>query len=444
MKRPAWLLALAGAIRLAAWLAIPDTRFASDEDSYYVVAGALLEGRHDVFWPPVTGWLIALIRAIVPGNELAMVRLVWAAMDVLCVGMVAVLSARFARTIFPGDATKRERFAWLATLGYALYLPAVSHSQFATSEIPSLLQLLLVLVLLTTWPLSAARMLTAGIVTGTLVLTRPNLLPLVVTLPAVLFLIRRSGASVRGVAVYVTAVAVLLGAQVYRTYLLSGDATISTNSAYNLYIGNRDLYAEDLNLFSPAATPAQIEFRRQQFAGTLVYPDQPPAELQRQAVQWIVGHPMEFARRALGRFARLLAPKTDALELIGGQQQRSVFSPPSLLLLGAVNAQWVVILACGLVGLAWLRRRDPATALLMAAVIAGAVPLCLIAISKPRYSFVFDPILIMAAVPVLMDPRGVLTALEKGDRRLLLVAALFLAWTWTAWTIFAVTSRAAM
>ncbi len=444
MKRPARLLALAGAIRLAAWLAIPDTRFASDEDSYYVIAGALLEGRHDVFWPPVTGWLIALIRALVPGHELSIVRLVWAAMDVCCVAMVAVLSSRFAETIFPESEAARARLTWLATLGYAVYVPAISHSQFATSETPSLLQLLAVMVLLTRGPLSIGRMIVAGFVTGTLVLTRPNLLPLVITLPAAILWSRRFGANLRGVVAYATVVAMILGAQVYRTYLLSGEATLSTNSAYNLYIGNRDLYAEDLNLFRPAATPAQIEFRRQQFAGTLVYPSEAPSELQRQATQWIIGHPAEFARRALGRLARLFAPKTDALELIGGQQARSVFSPPSLLLLGIVNAQWILILACGFTGLLWLRHRDPGSSAVLGSVIAGAVPLCLIAISKPRYSFVFDPILLMAAVPVLMHPKGVWRALASSDRWILLVAGLFLAWAWVAWAIFAVTSRAAM
>jgi hypothetical protein len=436
------LLALAAAIRLAAWLAIPETRFASDEDSYYSIASALLEGRHDVFWPPVTGWLIALIRLAAPDNALAVVRLVWVLMDMMCLVALAVLAARFAPSIFPEHAGSRKRFITLVTIGYALYLPAISHSQFATSEIPSLLQLLIVLLLLTQPRLTSPRLAVAGLVTGTLILTRPNLLPLVITLPAaVLFLIHRSRSLARDTAVYVAAASLVIAGQLYRNYALFGEVTISTNSAYNLYIGNRDLYAEDLNLFSPSATPEQIEFRRQQFAGTLEYPSAPPSELQRMATRWILDHPIEFGRRALGRLARLFAPKTDVLELIGGQQRQSVFAPQSLLVLGVANLEWLVILAAGAIGLASLRHRDRATALVLGAVIAGAVPLCLVAISKPRYSFIFDPMLIVAAAAVLVAPQRAWAETNTLDRRLLLGVGIFLTWAWIAWAIFAVTSR---
>ena len=37
-------------------MVIPSSRFASDEDSYFQVGTALLQGRQDIFWPPVTGW----------------------------------------------------------------------------------------------------------------------------------------------------------------------------------------------------------------------------------------------------------------------------------------------------------------------------------------------------------------------------------------------------
>ena len=47
-----WPLALAIALRVAAWLTVSPTRFASDEDSYFAVATALLaRGDQNIFWP---------------------------------------------------------------------------------------------------------------------------------------------------------------------------------------------------------------------------------------------------------------------------------------------------------------------------------------------------------------------------------------------------------
>ena len=46
----------------------------------------------------------------------------------------------------------------------------------------------------------------------------------------------------------------ILGATAYRNWTLAGEFTLAQNSAYNLYLGNQDVYAEDLNLLSPRAT----------------------------------------------------------------------------------------------------------------------------------------------------------------------------------------------
>ena len=80
--------------------------------------------------------------------------------------------------------------------------------------------------------------------------------------------------------VVVAAAAVFPTAVVAWNSLEYGEATLSRNAAYNLYIGNRDFYAEDLDLFHPRATREQIEFRRQMFAGTLQYPTGTAAQLQ--------------------------------------------------------------------------------------------------------------------------------------------------------------------
>jgi len=433
---------LAVAVRLIAWSMIPADRFASDEESYYQVSTALLQGRQDLFWPPVTGWLLASLRVLLASDALATLRLAWIAMDVGCLLAVRTLAARVGAMVFPDQPLPATRVVVLATAGYALYLPAISHAQFVTSEIPALLLVLVSLVLLTHPGAGTGLSAAGGVLAGVLALTRPSLLPLAAMWPAAAVVTRPRG--LRRAAVFVVVAASVVSAHVYRNWRISGEATIATNSAYNFYIGNRDLYAEDLNLFDPRATPEQIEFRRQHFSGTLVYPTESPAQLQRLGWQWIAGHPGTFARRAMGRLARVLVPKTDVLEMLGGEPAAGATSPRALGLLLLTNLQWAIVLFGGLIGVVWLRRRSAEWSRLFATTIVGSLLLCLIAISKPRYSFVFDPVLLIAAVPLLMSPRAVLSQLQTSERWLIGVIAAFILWGWAAFLIFSITSRMAL
>lgn len=441
-----WPLALAVVIRLMAWAAIPASRFASDEESYFQVATALLtRGEQDLFWPPVTGWLIALCRWILHTDSVSVIRLVWIALDVGCLITFQALARRVAPAMSHGDPVRAARYTALATISYAVYLPAIAHAQFATSETPALLQTLAVLLLLSRSDAGTRTLAGAGVLLGTLALTRPSLLPLLILLPAA-WAMRTNPVTV---AVRRALIAVLIGSTVigvalYRNWALSGEITISRNSAYNLYLGNQDVYAEDLNLFSPRATPEQIEFRRRMWRGEAVVPDLSAAQFQRQALDWIVSHPAVFARRAAGRLARVFAPKTDVLELAGGEQRTGVFAPVAFLLLSVANSQWIVVLAGGLIGLTALWRHRPDLGRLLIATVVGSLLLCLVAIAKPRYSFVFDPVLMLGAVACLTAPRETLARLQPADRNVLLGIAAFLSWGWVAWLIFSVSSRTAL
>ena len=436
-----WPIALAALIRLAVWFLIPDSRFASDEDSYFHVATALLHGRQDLFWPPVTGWLIALVRLISGSDSIAVIRLAWAVMDVACAAMIYVLAARLGRALWDGNDRRVPGLAGAATIAYAIYLPAIGYSQFATSEIPALAGTLLILVLVTAPRPSLLKAAAAGLFAGLLCLTRPSLLPLIGLIPLSLLRTHQKRALSRAALIVVLGVTVV-AAYVMRNWLYAGEFTISTNSAYNLFIGNRDMYAEDLDLFNPRATAAQIEFRRQQFSGQLPPFTQSPADSQRLAIEWIREHPGLFARRALGRLARVFVPKTDVLELLGGEVRAGIFAPASLALLAVTNVQWTLVLFGGLAGVAALRHRAPDWAALFIAVIVGAVLLCTIAISKPRYSFVFDPLLIIAGCALWLDRAR--ASFSGVDRRVLAVVFAFIVWGWIAFAIFAVTSRSAI
>jgi hypothetical protein len=303
------------------------------------------------------------------------------------------------------------------------------------------LLVLLSLVLLTSPRVRSGHFAAAGLSIGLVSVTRPSLLPLLVFLPAAWVLRHRSHEAWRHAVLFAAAGAAVVAVVVVRNAIVHGQFTIAQNSAYNLYIGNRDLYAEDLDLFHPVATAGQIEFRRQYFAGELTYPTQSPEELQRQAMTWIAAHPATFARRMLGRLARVFAPKTDVLELLGGERAAGILSPAPLALLTLANLQWAFVLFAGCVGLAALIRTGPAMGGLFLATVLGSLPLCLIAISKPRYAFTFEPLLLIAALMWIVARRQVWGALSTRDRWIVAACSLFLLWGWAAWLTFAITSR---
>ena len=443
--RVLWPIAIALTIRLALWWLIPSTRLASDEDGY-VPAGLRLAatGQQDLFWPPVTGWLVAALSIVLGTSAIQWIRLAWVAMDLACLLLLGRLARRLAPKVAGSDAARADRFVTAVLVGYAIYLPAISFSQFATSEIPALLQLLLLLTFVVHRTPSMPRSIAAGLVGGTLILTRPSLLPVIVLVPLALALRWPRREWLRHATVMLVLAGAVVGLLIARNWRQFGEPTIATNSAYNLYIGNRELYAEDLNLLDPRATPEQIEFRRQYFSGTLPAPVGTPQELQREALAAIRDKPGLFLRRAIGRLARVFAPKTDVLELVGGESRAGAFAASSLALLAIANLQWALVLFAGLAGLAWWWRTDRSTGALMLSVVLGSLPLCLIAISKPRYAFPFEPLLLLAAVSLFLAPPATRERVAASDRRLIAACAAFILWGWTAWTIFSVTSRLAL
>ena len=435
-------------VRILALLVVPVGYTVPDESGYLQTGMVLFfERRLELFWPPLLGWMVYLLARLgIVGVEKA--RLVILAMDTLNILWVWLIARRLSGSL--GERGRRL-LPLLASSFYALYLPAIGYSIFLVSEVPSVFFILLMVLAAASGLPPAAKGFTVGLLVCLTVFDRSNMLPLAFTLPAY-FLVRRDSLrlKVRSLAVlYLTfglALVLGLGGFLARNYLVEGRVTFSDNSAYNLFIGNNEFYQEDLNLFHPWATEEQIKYRREYRTAEDLAAQYGYEYMQAEGMKFIREHPALFARRALGRLARLLAPKTSALELLGGERQSGIFHAGPLLLMALSNVQYALALFGGTLGMALLYRREKTWFYLFLAVVAGAVPLCLIAISKPRYSFPLEPALILAAGYFLLDTRA--NAAEiLGARKLRLVLAavmLFYAWSWVAWLIFAITSRMAV
>ena len=328
-------------------------------------------------------------------------------------------------------------------LAYALYLPAISHAQFVTSEMPALLLVLTSLALITAPSRSLASAVGAAVSIGLLVLVRANLAPLAALMPAAALSDLPRPVWFRRTALVLAIAASIPAAVVAHNRITYGEATLSRNAAYNLYIGNRDFYAEDLDLIHPRATPEQIEFRRRMFAGTL------GVSVRHRARTAARRHGLD--RRSSGNLPSQgrWSPGPCFCAKNGRARTRWRRSGRRHLLaavadtVGIANLQWMLILAAGVPGLALLLARNQRIGLVLVATIAGSVALCLVAIAKPRYSFVFDPLLILAGAFFMMSPRAERLATLQRSRVAIAVVFAFLVWGWVAWTIFAVSSRLA-
>jgi hypothetical protein len=199
-----------------------------------------------------------------------------------------------------------------------------------------------------------------------------------------------------------------------------------------------------LNLFNPRATPEQIAFRKEFFAGTNPESDLSHREMKRRAIENIISNKLLFLRRALGRLARIFVPRTDQLQLLGGENETSVFKPPSMFLMIITNLQWAVVLLCGVAGLLSMTGDERTFRVWFTATIIGSLPLCLIAISKPRYSFTFDPLLIICACFFLFRWKRNWHYVWSRHKYIFVSLVLFFAWSWVAWAIFAFSSRIAL
>ncbi len=436
------VLGVAAAVRLACWFAASAPT--GDEASYQDAAWQFVtSGKTDVFWPPGTSWLIAVVFALC-GPHYGAARLVWVAIDLVNVGLIHALGRRVQVPAGLGD--RGRRVPMMASLVYSVYVPAATLAVRTTSEIPAALLVLSSALLLVPGRSRRFGFLAAsGLASGFLVLFRPSLAPIPFAMAA--WLLAEGGASMgmrlRRVGLFSAFAVPLVAARVATTFLSTGLVSVSTNTAYNLYVGNAPAYQDDLNLFSPAATPSQKAARRGEAGrehdetGGLS-----SVEMNRQGMGFIWRRPGLFLRRASGRLARVFAPKTSQLDFLGGEAKVPVTDPKAIALLLLGNLEWGAILAAGVGGIFSLAARAKTWSRYLSLPILGSLPLCLVAISKPRYSFPFEPFLILAAAVFVAGAPASLRSLTQRRALVLAPIYIFLAWSWLAWLSFAITSRA--
>ncbi len=429
-------LLTAATIRLVLWAWVAPYGGAADEPSYlYAIRLLWGQGQQYLFWPPVTGWLGTGIAILTGGVRAMTLRLAWVVLDICNVALLW----RWATHVF-SDSPRADRIALISAAMYAVHLPAIAFSQFVTSETPMMFLLLSALNLLT--PLDRHlwfRVSLSGMILGLVVLTRTSLLPLPIALAGVIYIFFQDTRRKKAALALMAMAALPVLAFMVRNEVREGRLMLTNNAEYNLYLGNQENSQSELNLFSPAATRAQIDYRRRSHSTSEETKGMSPSEMRSRAIAFIRAHPVVTLRRVLGRFARVFAPKTAHLSLIGDGTPVTQPGATALLVVGVL--QWFPILFGGAVALLVMLRWRLQAAVWTLAVIAGSVPLCLVAISKPRYAFPVEPFLIVALSWALVYRGEVWRALRGPVLRHSVTVCLLLAWFWIAWGVFAATSR---
>ncbi|MBM4326471.1 MAG: hypothetical protein FJ118_04820 [Deltaproteobacteria bacterium] len=445
LPRSDWIVLLTCVLTIRApfWIWARSAPFTNDEHGYWSIAQSFLEtGEFDISWPPITSALLAAISSC--GGSLHDARLIWTFIDAANIGLLYTLLSRFLERPAP----------LIASLLYTIYVPAISFASFATSEMPAML-LFLASACLMIDPrrsIGFGRILVGAIMIGLLVLTRSSLAVLAVWI-AFMASPASVGAGKKPSRALSVCVALVLGAGVVglwvtRNYLAHGEFIIAENVAYNLYLGNQPHYSEDLNLFHPFPTQEQIQDRKELLKEEVVRDREflSDHEMRSRAVAFIAENPFLFARRALGRLARVFAPKTAQLQALGSERDNPWFTAPSLALLISANllyglalfGGWAGIILCG------PSDREKKFRLIALGVLVGTSALCTVAIAKPRYSFPSDPILIAGLAWLLVNTRQAALRVNKKTVAAIMGGWVFLAWSWAAWLIWSFMTRAAV
>lgn len=384
------LLLMVLGVRLAAHFALPQP-LQSDGLAYFTLANTMAHGHwpadhfgqhafYSIGYPLVLAPFFAVL-----GAKTGVAFAVNLLLALLSAGLL-VLVGRGCR--LSPQAQK------LALLGYALWLPGVWNCTMLAREnlsTPLLLAVVWCALRLLEAP-SARRALAAGAAWGAAVLAGSSALPLVMAPTLAILLAARApvAARARALAMMAAGAALVLAPWGLATRAMLGAPTLSTNTGFNLYIGNNP--AATGRFVSIAATPMgprwhQLLATRGEVGATQA--------LGEEAQAWIAAHPLEATRLAATKLALFWAPNLP--------DARDIAASPAMAVvrLGEVT-QYLLFVVLGVAALASRRIARPHRAVMLAA-IAGFWALHALAYIIDRYRDPVMPLMILLAASALAE-----------------------------------------
>ncbi|CAN7295215.1 hypothetical protein LJR219_001447 [Phenylobacterium sp. LjRoot219] len=293
-------------VRIAAALVLDQT-LASDPLAYFTMARGLAEqgvladnfGQHAFYsagYPLVLAPFFKLFGSSVPValavNLLLSVAGVW---------LVAALGRALSQ--------RNDTPVW-AALALALWLPGIWNATLLAKEnlsTPLLLGLALCAVQLARSPRPAAPALLAGLLWSASLITGGSALLLCAGVAVAMILLWRASGGVsaplRAGACFAVGAVLALSPWLYATNQMVGRPVLSTNAAFNLYLGHNP--AATGRFISIADTPLGADWEQTRLRlGEVANADR----LQRAAIGWAAAHPADAARLAVRKLAYFWQP----------------------------------------------------------------------------------------------------------------------------------------
>jgi len=385
------LLMMVLAIRVAAHFALPQP-LQSDGLAYFTIAQHLSQGDwpvdnlgqhafYSIGYPLVLAPFFALF-----GASPAIAFAVNLGLALLGGALVAAVAHEFS------PVAARSKVKNLALLGYALWLPGVWNTTMLARENLSTPLLLLVMwcaLRLLRQPPSLWLAAGTGLAWGAALLAGTSALPLVIA-PLLAIAIAARAKIGAMVLTLVAAAALIITPWLLATNTMLGQPTLSTNSGFNLYIGNNP---EATGRFvSIANTPVGPQWHamrdRLGEAGAT-------SALGDSAKDWIMHNPAEFARLAMVKLTLFWAPNLpDANDF--------ALSPAVTFVRVFEVAQYLLFLGLGAAGLC-VAGISPSRKAVIAVAIAGFWGLHSLAYIIERYRDPIMPLMIVLAASTLVD-----------------------------------------
>lgn len=466
-------------IRFLFWLIVPKNEFglSGDEVSYYRCGLSLsLLGRQDIFWAPMTGWIIAFLNILLGTEKIFVFRLFWVILDTFNILFIYLLSKKILFTYKEKVDLHNLKISFFSSLFYCLYLPSIGYANHITSEIPSLFFLLGMLLLLDfNAPFEFKRMIIAGLLGGLMILTRPNLaavIPLIAI--GILFMNYRKNKLLITfiyLGIYILFSILLPLFWSLRNYINTGYLFLNLSYPSGFLRAQMRDYVEDLRLIDSYPTKYEINARislkekyknlnsellkinntldrleRQKLLknGLLNVKGLSPKEVfekKSEAIKkisdvWEPADLIELLRRGFTRMLRTLAPKTGVFDIVSSDLK--FFHPYKLILFSIANLQWFFILFFGFAGIFSNCSINIYGRLMLLLIIFGCLISSFFAHGEPRYSFPIEHCFIILSFSFILNIGDTLKNLLRSKISLILfcIVNAIVFWGWLSSAIW--------